>query len=84
MKKSVLLLAICLTITFSAKAQIFEIDGESESESNTRASSEALALHTPGKFGSTQDSGPYSPLGGGAALLIGFGAAYLMAKRRKE
>lgn len=82
MKKSVLLLAICLTITFSAKAQIFEIDGESESESNTRASSEAL--HTPGKFGSTQDSGPYSPLGGGAALLIGFGAAYLMAKRRKE
>ena len=80
MKKSVLLLAICLTITFSAKAQIFEIDGNSESSLREEIQS---GPKTP-SFSSTQDSGPYSPLGGGAALLIGFGAAYLMAKRRRE
>lgn len=27
---------------------------------------------------------PPAPLGGGALLLVGFGAAYAMAKRKKE
>ena len=80
MKKSVLLLAICLTITFSAKAQIFEIDGNSESSLREEIQS---GPETPG-FGETHDSGPYSPVGGGAALLIGFGAAYMMAKKGKK
>lgn len=80
MKKSILLLATCLMLAVTAKAQIFDIDGESGSDLRESALS---APETPG-FGGESDSGPYSPVGGGAALLIGFGAAYMMAKKRKR
>ena len=79
MKRSILLLATCLMLAVSAKAQIFDIGNESDFEFRETTSNP----ETPG-FGGTHDSGPYSPVGGGAALLIGFGAAYMMAKRRKE
>ena len=38
----------------------------------------------PGGFGFNDDQDTTSPLGSGIALLAGLGAAYLVAKRRKE
>ena len=38
-------------------------------------------INLPGSHGTTNDES--APLGGGALLLIGFGAAYAMRRRKK-
>ena len=84
MKKTLTTIAILLGITLCATAQngggIFERGYVSEEASNPRSGESLLSL--PGSHGSNTDTD--APLGGGIAVLLGFGAAYAFAKRRKE
>ena len=85
MKKTITTIAIFLGITLCASAQqtgggIFERGYVSEEASNPRSGESLLSL--PGSHGSNTDT--EAPLGGGIAVLLGFGAAYAFAKRRKE
>ena len=85
MKKTLLTIAIVLGMTLGAVAQkqgggLFGLGDQrytTEQEEYDRGGS-LLAL--PGLHGSTQDQ---TPLGTGALLLIGFGAAYALKKRQK-
>ena len=94
MKKLVLTVAIVLGMTFGASAQYFTKNdqpnqggglfgrGMVSDESfygaaGTNGNLPLLPLHN-------QDGNQDAPLGGGALLLIGFGAAYAASKRRKE
>ena len=90
MKKLVLTIAIVLGMTFGASAQYFSDNGQAQggglfSRGETRDgeaggndfSSPLLPAH--GQNGN-QDA---APLGSGALLLIGFGAAYAMSKKKK-
>ena len=84
MTKATATIAILLGLTLGASAQ-----GNSglfgrgpvmeESDYNTRNGG---LIDLPASHGSTDDYG--SPLGGGIALLTGLGAAYLVAKKRKN
>mgnify|MGYP006908795175 CR=1 FL=1 len=68
--------------------------GESKQSSNDRNSPYWSPFYLPehgGVFNGDADLdpgpdpfNPPAPLGGGALLLVGFGAAYAMAKRKKE
>ena len=85
MKKTITTIAILIGITLCASAQqtgggIFERGYVSEEASNPRSGESLLSL--PGSHGSNTDT--EAPLGGGIAVLLGFGAAYAFAKRRKE
>ena len=84
MKKTITTIAILLGIALCATAQngggIFERGYVSEEASNPRSGESLLSL--PGSHGSNTDTD--APLGGGIAVLLGFGAAYAFAKRRKE
>ena len=89
MKKIALTLAVVLGITIGASAQHFSENGQpnngglfgrgatSEGSSNAQNGATPL-LPTHGQT-DNQDA----PLGSGALLLIGFGAAYAASKRRK-
>ena len=85
MKKIALTIAIVLGITFAASAQnrgLFDrgpAAGYDYDSYNRRTESPLLGL--PSQHGSDQDQN--SPLGNGALLLIGFGAAYALKKRKK-
>ncbi len=90
MKKLVLTVAIVLGMTIGASAQHFAnndqpnqgggLFGRGATPSNEAPSSTMPLLPIHGQDGN-QDA---APLGGGALLLIGFGAAYAASKRRKE
>ena len=90
MKKLVLTIAIVLGMTFGASAQFF---GDNEPQQK------GGGLFGYGQTRDVEQGGPSTPLfpthgqtenqdalplGSGALLLIGFGAAYAAAKRRKE
>ena len=77
MKKLVLTIAIVLGMGFAASAQgLFDRGPESNQNRD--------GLLTPGLPNHGEDTNqPATPLGGGALLLIGFGAAYAMSKKRK-
>ena len=78
MKKLALTIAIVLGMGIAASAQggMFKYGEEPE---QTREGS----LMTPGLPGHGGTGNQDAPLGGGALLLIGFGAAYAAAKKRK-
>lgn len=88
MKKTVLTLAIVLGMTIGAFAQegggIFgrgPMPGNELYESTTNSSG---PLMLPQVHGAGADqSGETTPLGTGALLLIGFGAAYALKKKNK-
>lgn len=87
MKKAVLTLAIVLGMTIGAFAQeggIFgrgPMPGNELYESNPNSSG---LLMLPQVHGAGADqSGETAPLGTGALLLIGFGAAYALKKKNK-
>lgn len=85
MKKIVLTVAIILGMAIGANAQnggLFGKGPERQQESNDYATREDGILNLPTSHGSDQDAG--APLGGGALLLIGFGAAYAMKRRKKS
>ena len=93
MKKLVLTIAIVLGMTFSASAQtgLFGDNGQPqgggffgrgatpEGAMNTQGSSDfpLLPIHN-------QEGNQNAPLGGGALLLIGMGAAYAMTKKNRK
>ena len=89
MKKLALTLAIVLGMSFGAFAQEgglfgYGFVGEQNNWSNTGWNrSGALIFPTlPTTFGATNDQP--APLGSGALLLIGFGAAYALKKKNQK
>ena len=93
MKKLALTLAIVLTMGLNAFAQYDEdkfgiqpwfgssLLGRDGGDRTT--SGDPIPLILPGSHGSANDADPL-PLGSGLAVLAGLGAAYLVAKKRKE
>ncbi len=85
MKKTLLTIAIVLGIAFSGIAQnrgLFDrgpVGGYDNDSYNRDTESPLFGL--PGQHGLDQDQS--TPLGGGALLLIGFGAAYALKRRKK-
>ncbi|MCR4849008.1 MAG: hypothetical protein K5920_09210 [Bacteroidales bacterium] len=93
MKKLVLTIAIILGITIGTSAQEGGLFGRGPQRGvnnydytmgNSFETRDGLML--PGSHGENgdQSGGQPAPLGSGIAVLIGFGAAYAMSKRRKE
>ena len=89
MKKIALTIAILLGITMGASAQDNGLFGKGPnpwSENyfynyNNRTEGEGL-LGLPSAHGGTTDEP--APIGSGALLLIGFGAAYALSKKNKK
>jgi hypothetical protein len=84
MKKIALTIAIVLGITIGAFAQeggLFGLGKNRESTDLREGENNNSLLNLPNAHGETNDQG--APLGSGALLLIGFGAAYALKKRRK-
>ena len=89
MKKTILTLAIILGISFGASAQNGGLFGKGPNrgyydeyydEYDTRDGVFNFSL--PNQHGTTNDES--APLGSGALLLIGFGAAYAGLKRKNQ
>ena len=83
MKKLALTLAIILGMAFSGIAQtngLFDMGPNSGSQFDSNEPTSGLFL--PSTHGGTDDANG-APLGGGAMLLIGFGAAYALKRRKK-
>ena len=88
MKKTIITLAIIFGLGLGAFAQggLFQYGAVSDEEyygagySRGDLSSNPLMLPDHGETNNM----PAAPLGGGALLLIGFGAAYALKKRNKE
>lgn len=89
MKKIVLTIAIVLGMTFAASAQYFGDNGQPQGgglfgRGETRDGGNASSVSTPLLPGHGLNTNQDAPLGSGAILLIGFGAAYAMSKRSKK
>ena len=84
MKKLALTIAIVLGMTIGAFAQGGGLFGKGNAlnDDDTREAGWVGALNVPGQHGLSGDQSA-APLGGGALLLIGFGAAYALKKRKK-
>ena len=88
MKKTLLTIAIIFTMTFGAVAQggLFGYGAVNDEAyygaANQDRTGEAPLLNLPGTHGDTNDT--TAPLGCGALLLIGFGAAYALKKQKKN
>lgn len=84
MKKTIITLAMVLGLTCGAFAQgggLFERGPEAGQYTESGTRTEGL-INLPGSHGETGDQG--APLGSGALLLVGFGAAYLLKARNKK
>ena len=83
MKKIFLTIAIVLGMTFGAFAQggIFGFGDTIGGDNDQSYDRTDPIFSLPSSHGSDEDE---SPLGSGALLLIGLGAAYAMTKRNKE
>lgn len=87
MKKAIITLAIILGISFGTFAQergggLFGKGPQYNGYENQYGESRTEGLiNLPNAHGETNDQG--APLGSGALLLIGFGAAYALKKREK-
>ena len=92
MKKLVLTIAIVLGMTLGASAQYYDKDGKPGENRGLFGRGSGLFSTTdnpllPGlpEFDSEDDEDADAPLGSGALLLVGMGAAYALAKKsRKE
>ena len=78
MKKLVLTIAIVLGMGLATSAQGLFDRGPETDYSNRDG-----GLLTPGLPKHNEGTNQPAPLGGGALLLIGFGAAYAMTKKKK-
>lgn len=81
MKKVVLILSLVLGLTVGTYAQgsLFNRDGGDQEEMRDNRLG-----GFPGVPDHNQPDDQDAPLGGGALLLIGFGAAYAMSKKNKN
>ena len=91
MKKIVLTLAIVLGMTFGASAQYFGDNGQSNGGGlfgygATRDADNGDGVSAPllPEHGLNTNQDAETPLGSGALLLVGFGAAYALSKRSKK
>ena len=83
MKKSLLTIAILLGLSLGAFAQggLFGFGSTRESESYSSRENNGSLMNLPDTHGDTNDHA--APLGSGALLLIAFGAAYALKRRKK-
>lgn len=80
MKKRIIITCVLAMLSIGvSNAQIFIL--EEDGNSSLRADVTPAEVPIPVQ-GLTIDQ--YAPLGGGSLLLIGFGAAYALSKRRKK
>ena len=87
MKKTVLAIAIILCVNLCSFAQggLFQygaVSDESYYGAGSRTGEGLLELNLPTQHGMSNDV--QAPLGGGALLLIGFGAAYAGLRRKNQ
>ena len=83
MKKLVLTIAIVLGLGISAFAQ-GGLFGKGETSGSSRDEGTSLLGSKPGFPGHGSEDDNPAPLGSGAFLLIGFGAAYALKKRKED
>ena len=84
MKKLVLTIAIVLGLGIGAFAQ-GGLFGKGETSGSSRDEGSSLIGKGPGLPGEHgQEGDDNAPLGSGALLLIGFGAAYALKKRQED
>ena len=82
MKKLILTFAIVLTVGVSAFAQR-SLLGKSEEEQAGRELTTPLIVQ-PESHNMPGNQNASAPLGTGVAIMLGLGAAYMVAKKRKE
>ena len=80
MKKLALTIAIVLTMGLGASAQSL-LQKEESLDFHDRTTATIPVIPN---YGSTEDQEGNSPLGSGLAVLVGLGAAYMVAKKRRE
>ena len=86
MKKTITTIAILFALTLGGSAQsLFQRDGDiyNGNDRLNDPTNEGPMISLPEKHGETGDQNA-SPLGSGVAVLIGFGAAYALGKKRRE
>ena len=81
MKKLALTIGIVLTMGLAASAQ--SLLQKEDSNLGFRDGDQITVPVIP-SYGSTDDAEGTGPLGSGIAVLLGLGAAYVVAKKRKE
>ena len=81
MKKLVLTAAIVLSMGLCAFAQ--QGEGAMRRGGESMSNRDITTPSIPQSFGGTQDADG-APIGSGIAVLMGLGAAYMVAKKRKE
>ena len=84
MKKSILILSLILGLTIGASAQGSGLFKRGASTEETEDRDGITMPGLPGSHGEPGNQDANTPLGGGALLLIGFGAAYAMSKKNKH
>jgi hypothetical protein len=86
MKKLVLAIAIVLGMGIGAYAQggLFKYGQEAEQTRGGGLMKDGPGIVIPGHGESDNQNGGPTPLGGGALLLIGLGAAYALKKRNEK
>jgi hypothetical protein len=82
MKKLILTAAIVLSMGIGAFAQ--QGEGALLRSNATRGDRNLTTPSIPQGFGETTDANADTPIGSGIAVLVGLGAAYMVAKKRKE
>ena len=85
MKKTITTIAILFALTLGGAAQsLFQRDGDiyNGNDRLNDPTNEGPMISLPEKHGETGDQP--APLGSGVAVLIGFGAAYALGKKRRE
>ena len=80
MKRLALTIGIVLTMGLAASAQSLLQKEEMDYVPGDRTD---ISVPVIPSYGSTED-GDGAPLGSGIAVLVGLGAAYVVAKKRKE
>ena len=89
MKKLVLTIAIVLGMTIGASAQYFGDNGQPNGgglfgRGETRDGDNSGSVSTPLLPAHGQSENQDAPLGSGALMLVGFGAAYALAKKNRK
>lgn len=80
MKKKIITIAVALMLTsIPAMAQVFLTDEEADSRCH---GTHTFDVELPAYHNSGEDW--YTPVGGGAVLLVGLAGAYLLGKRKKD
>ena len=89
MKKIALTIAVVLGMTIGASAQYFGDNGQPNGgglfgRGETRDGDNSGSVSTPLLPAHGQSENQDAPLGSGALMLVGFGAAYALAKKNRK